>query len=146
MNKQNKLTDDEKRAWFKQLFEELQRKNPINSEEDLIKRVHYCRKEFKKIYDRDVPGSFIRRLFVELGLERQYGAGVQAKRDFMFSMLDKNQAYRENKTQTRKIVEHAFGERILGIVFDEIWEEYQHLSDSPDPEMNVDLFGQESIF
>jgi hypothetical protein len=140
-----KLSDDEKRTWFLKRIEERQQINPLSSEEDLVGFVRLLRRAFKDIYQRDVPGSFIRILLNDLGVAREQSESVRKKREFVFKLLDENQAYRDSKPQCRRAVELHFGEKILGIVFDEIWEEY--FSDQrPKTTKNIDFHGQESLF
>lgn len=143
---QNKLSHEEKLAWFRRLIEERTKNNPFTNQEDLIAFVHLCRKQFKATFGRDVPGSFVRQLFESLGIKREYSETTRKKRDYMFALMDKNKNFRDNKTQCRKAVEKHFGEEILGIVFDELWSEYHREGDHPEPEMNVDIYGQPNLF
>ena len=141
-----KLTDEEKVKWFQEFIKARTSVQPFESERDLIEFVHFARGTFKHLYGRDVPGSFIRRLLSDLGVAREYGEGVKLKRQFMFDLMDKNKSYRSNKSQLRKAVESHFGEKILGIVFDELWEEYHQKDEHPAPQVDIDLFGQGSLF
>lgn len=146
MADQIKMSDADKAAWFKQQVEERQATAPLETEEQLIEFLRACRKNFKKLYKRDVPGSFFRLLLKDLGIAREQSESIKRKRDFIFKLLDENQAYRDSKVQLRKRVEQEFAERILGIVFDEIWDEYNDNPDKPKPTQNIDLFGQEPLF
>jgi len=141
-----KLSDQEKVDWFKRQIEERQRTNPLENELQLVDFVRTCRKMFKEVYKRDVPGSFIRRLLNDLGVAREHSEGVKRKRDYMFNLMDTNQSFRENKTQLRKAVEDHFKECILAMVFDELWEEYHGQAEHPAPDVDVDLYGQEALF
>lgn len=139
------LTDKEKRKWFNEQIEIKRNSDPPKSEEELVEFIRFLRKTFKAIYGKDVPGSFIRILLKEQGIAREYGEGVQKKRDYIFKLLDENQAFRDNKKQLRIAVEDYFKEKILGIVFDEIWDEYFN-GDVKKPKKNIDLFGQDALF
>mgnify|MGYP003642272321 CR=1 FL=1 len=140
------MTDAEKQNWFKSQIELASKVRSIESEEQLVHLVRDLRKSFKSLFDRDVAGSFIRRLMSDLGLHREHGAGVQLKRDWMFAQLDENQALRDSKTQMRKVLHNHFGEVILNIVFDELWQEYHSQDDHPEPSKNVDIHGQGNLF
>lgn len=146
MSEGAKLTDAEKTAWFRSQIDERQAVAPLQSEEEVIQFLRDCRRKFRKLYGRDVPGSFFRLLLKDCGVFREQSESIKRKRDFIFKLLDENQAYRDSKLQLRKRVESEFGERILGIVFDEIWNEYNEESDRPKPKQNVDLFGQNPLF
>lgn len=146
MSEGAKLTDAEKTAWFRSQIDERQAASPLQSEEEVIQFLRDCRRKFRKLYGRDVPGSFFRLLLKDCGVFREQSESIKRKRDFIFKLLDENQAYRDSKLQLRKRVESEFGERILGIVFDEIWNEYNEESDRPKPKQNVDLFGQDPLF
>lgn len=146
MSEGAKLTDAEKTAWFRSQIDERQAAAPLQSEEEVIQFLRDCRRKFRKLYGRDVPGSFFRLLLKDCGVFREQSESIKRKRDFIFKLLDENQAYRDSKLQLRKRVESEFGERILGIVFDEIWTEYNEESDRPKPKQNVDLFGQDPLF
>lgn len=141
-----KLTDEQKVKWFQDFIKSRTVVDQFKSEQELIEFVRFARATFKKIYKRDVPGSFIRRLFNDLGVAREHSDGVKVKRDYMFGLMDRNKSYRENKTQVRKAVIEKFGESILGIVFDELWDEYHSIDDHPTPEVDIDIYGQESLF
>lgn len=141
-----KLSDREKRDWFKSQIELRQRTNPLKSEQELVEFIRFLRSTFKQIYGRDVPGSFVRIILKENGVAREYGEGVQKKREFIFKLLDENQAFRDSKPQLRKAVVAHFKEEILGIVFDEIWDEYFSQGELKKPTKNVDLYGQQGLF
>lgn len=140
------MSDDQKREWFRSQIEMALKLRSIDSDEDLVRLVRDLRNAFKKLFDRDVPGSFIRRLMNELGLHREHGERVQKKREWMFKQMDENQALRDNKTQMKKALAKQFGETTLGIVFDELWDEYHSTDDHPAAAKNVDVHGQGSIF
>ena len=140
------MSDDQKQDWFKSQIEMALKVRSVESEEQLVRLVRDLHDSFKKLFDRDVPGSFIRRLLSDHGVKREHSEGVVRKRDWMFAEMDANQALRENKTQMRKAVQAKFGEKILGIVFDELWEEYHRQDDHPKPTKNVDIHGQGAIF
>lgn len=140
------MSDDQKQDWFKTQIQTALKLRSIDSEEDLVRMVRDLRNAFKKLFDRDVPGSFIRRLMNDLGVHREHSARVQGKRDWMFSQMDANKALRENKTQMRKAVQAEYGEKILGIVFDELWDEYHSKGEHPDPIKDIDIHGQGGIF
>lgn len=140
-----KLTDAEKTAWFKERLDERISVKPFESQDELIDFVHTLADMFRQVYGRGVPGSFKRRLLKNAGVESDYSEKTKEKRDWMYALMDKNKAFRENKTQLRKAVEFHFKERILGIVFDELWDEY-HAVDQPDASFDVDIYGQESLF
>lgn len=146
MSEGAKLTEAEKTAWFRSQIDERQAVAPLQSEEEVVQFLRDCRRKFRKLYGRDVPGSFFRLLLKDCGIFREQSESIKRKRDFIFKLLDENQAYRDSKLQLRKRVESEFGERILGIVFDEIWNEYNEESDRPKPKQNVDLFGQDPLF
>jgi len=140
------LTNDEKTKWFKaRIAERLKVKN-IESEQELIDLVRGLRRSFKELYQRDVPGSFIRILLKELGIARKHSEAMQKKREYMFSLMNNNTNFRDNKTQCRKAVEAEFAEKILGIVFDEIWDEWHGQDDLPDAKTDIDIYGQKSLF
>ena len=140
-----KLSDAEKVQWFERQISDRQRTKPLENELQLVEFVKFCRRTFKELYDRDVPGSFIRRLLVKCGVAREHSEGVRRKRDYMFSLMTDNQAFRDNKTQLRKAVEDHFGECILSMVFDELWDEF-HNGDHADAKIDVDLYGQSPLF
>ena len=141
-----KLSDKEKADWFHdQINRRLQVKS-IESEQELIDLTRFLRDTFRKLYGRDVAGSFMRRMLNDLGVAREHSQGVKKKRDWMFNLMDENQSFRDNKTQCRKAVVAYFGESILGIVFDELWNEYHARSDHPDASKNIDIHGQKALF
>lgn len=140
-----KMTNAEKADWFKSQLDKRQAASPLQTEEELVGFLRECRKAFRKEFGRDVPGSFFRLLLKDCGIAREQSEAMKLKRDFIFKLLDENQAYRDSKLQLRKRVEQEFAERILGIVFDEIWDEY-HENERPQPKQNVDLFGQTPLF
>jgi hypothetical protein len=141
-----KLSDKDKESWFRSLVDERQRVSPLKTEEELVEFVRFCRKMFRQLYGRDVSGSFFRLLLNDFGVARAQSASVKKKRDFIFALLDENQAFRDSKAQLKKAVNAKFGEKILGIVFDEIWNEYHEDKSHPTPKKNIDLFGQPSLF
>lgn len=141
-----KLTQEQKIDWFKSRIEERLSVKNIESEQELVDLVRDLRKSFKSLYQRDVPGSFITQLLNDLGVAREHSDGVKKKRMFMFSLMDINSNFRDNKTQCRKAVEAEFSEKILGIVFDSLWEEWHSQGNHPDATSNVDIHGQQPLF
>lgn len=146
MSHRVRLSDEQKVDWFNSRIQERQSTSPIENEQQLVEFVRVLRRQFKEIYKRDVPGSFIRRLLTNLGVQREHSEGVLRKRDWMFAEMDRNAALRDNKTQMRKAIEAQFGEKILSMVFDELWDEYHSTDDHPEPAVDVDLHGQSAIF
>lgn len=141
-----KLTNQEKQDWFVKQVEERQRVNPLRSEEELVEFVQFCRKTFKELYGRGVSGSFFRLVLAELGVVREQSEAYKRKKEFIFKLLDENQAFRDSKVQLRKYVEAHYGERIHGIVFDEILREYREEPEKVKPQKNVDIYGQLPLF
>jgi len=141
-----KMTDDEKVTWFKTQISHVLRLKPIESEESLVLLVRDLRDSFKKLFARDVPGSFIRRLLSDFGVNREHSENVQRKRDWMHAQMDENKALRENKTQMRKAMHSQFKETTLSMVFDELWDDYHSNDDHPEPKIDVDIYGQQSLF
>lgn len=141
-----KLTDKAKEDWFRARIQERQLVNPLKTEEELVEFARFCRRAFKELYGRDVSGSFFRLLLNDLGVAREQSLSVKKKKDFIFALLDNNQAYRDSKAQLKKAVDKEFCEKMLGIVFDEIWDEYHEDKNHPAPTKNIDLFGQPSLF
>ena len=140
------LTDADKVKWFSDRIAERQRIAPVTSPEGIEALVNDVRVAFQSIHGRDVPGSFIRRLLKDLGVDRGYSESTLQKRQFMFHLMDKNANYRTNKVQLRKVVEQHFGEKILDMVFDELFDEYSNISDHPKPKVDIDIYGQKALF
>jgi len=141
-----KLTDSQKRDWFTQRIKDRMQVSVFESEIQLVDFVRTVRRQFKETFERDVPGSFIRQILSDLGVAREHSDGVKKKRDYMFCLMDNNQNFRENKSQLRKMVEAEFGECILAMVFDELWDEYHNQECLPEPKSNIDIYGQSSLF
>lgn len=142
-----KLSDEEKVAWFKKCVDERQRTAPLKTEAEFIEFIRSCRRSFKSLYGRDVSGSFFRVLLKDFGIVREQSEATKAKKAYIHKLLDSNEGFRWSKSQLRKAVDAYFGEKILTIVFDELWDEYfDDIGDRPKPKMNVDLHGQTSLF
>lgn len=141
-----KVTDEEKRQWFLTQIEQRQQSNPLQSEGEVVEFVRLLRRTFREIYGRDVPGSFIRILLNDLGVAREQSESIKRKREYMFGLMDANKAYRESKTQLRKAVMQKYDEKILNIVFDEIWDEYHLDQLRRREELNIDMYGQPGLF
>lgn len=141
-----KLSEKEKVEWFKKQVSDRKKVANFSSKEELEEYLRFCRTTFRTIYGRDVSGSFFRILLGDFGINREQSDTIKKKRKFIFDLLDKNQAYRDSKTQLKKVVDDHFGEKLLPIVFDEIWDHYHSDTDRPAPKMNVDLFGQKPLF
>lgn len=141
-----KLTDDQKVKWFDSMVRERDRAVGFKNRDEFQEFIKDLRRAFKIIYKRDVPGSFISRLMARYGFGRKHSDKVDLKKEYLTRLWDENAAYRDNKSQSRKSVEDKFGESILSMVFDEIWDEYHAQEDHPVPAKNVDYYGQGSIF
>lgn len=145
MTTPNKLTLDQKRKWFSERVDS--EFGPVTEDkyEKFLAFARDLRKRFNDEFSRDVSGSFFRTFLNLYGFERHYSDTIKVKRDWMFDLLDKNQAFRDSKSQCRRAVVNRFGESILNVVFDELWLEY-HKSPRCDPTENIDLFGQTALF
>ena len=141
-----KLTHQQKVDWFVNCINERLKVKNIESEQDLIDLVKFLRSTFKQLYLRDVPGSFITMVLSKFGINWNHSKKSLDKKRFMFKLMDENESFRFNKTQLRKAVEHQFKEKILGIVFDQFWDEYHLTDEHPEPIVNIDIYGQKSLF
>jgi len=139
------LSEESKINWFIGRIEERRKVKPFDDENELIDCVRSIRNSFRRLFERDVSGTFITKLMNRLGCGRNYSPSTLAKRKFMYSLMDKNKAFRENKTQTRKALQLHFNEDIVDAVFNELWDEY-HSSDQVESVIDIDLYGQKSIF
>jgi len=140
------LSHEEKVKWFTDNIKERQRVRPFETEEDLLAFLRVLRRNFKDIYDRDVPGYFIRKIAGECGVHVEVAPKTRLKMNYAFSLMDENQHFRDNKTELAKALESHFGEKTLNYIVDDIWEEWHDRHEHPEPKVNVDLAGQEPLF
>ena len=145
MNHPVKLSEDEKRKWFVEQINQRRQVDAFESLEELEKFLRNLAKAFKLVYGREVSGAFLKNLLEEYGIECFESEAIKKKKEFIFKLLDENQAYRDSKSQLRKAVTKQFGESILSAVFDRILKEYE-MKGKPLPKKNIDIFGQGSLF
>lgn len=145
-NHKIKLTEQQKVEWFQTRIKEALSVRNIETEQQFVDLVRKLRTSFKDLYERDVPGSFIRILLKGHGVDRGYSDGILKKKQFIFNLMDTNMWARKNKTHLRKMVEDEFKETILSMVFDEIYDEYFLQDELPKPTMNKDFYGQQALF
>lgn len=142
----NELTYDQKFAWFKARIDEKLSVQQIESKEELLDAVRSVNKAFRLIFNRGVTGGFIKKFVSELGIQTSISDETKRKRDWMYEQMDMNQALRENKTQLKKAVATHFGEKMLTVLFNQLWDDYHAGDNKPKPSMNIDVYGQKSLF
>lgn len=140
------LSHEEKIEWFKKQIEERQRVHPFESEEELLAVLRTLRQNFKSLYQRDVPGYFIRKMAEHCGLKVEVAPKTRMKMNFAFRLMDDNQNFRDNKTDLMRALEVEFGEATLNYIVTDIWQEWHDRNDHPEPKMNIDLHGQDPLF
>lgn len=140
------LSHEEKVKWFTEHIEERSRVEPFKDEEDLVNFLRELRKSFRNIYNRDVPGYFIRKIAEKCGLETNINSKTKLKMNYAFALMDANANYRHNKSDLARALSMEFKEKTLNYIIDDIWEEWHDRNDHPDPKINIDVHGQEPLF
>ena len=146
MSHQVKLSAEEKRDWFFDQVAARAKVRRFESDEELIEFMQFARRTFKETFGRDVSGTFFRQTLDELGVVRDHSEAYEKKSRWLFAQLDKNQALRDSKLQAKKAVDDHFGGKMHSDVFNEMWDEWHDLAEHPEPSVNIDVYGQGSLF
>jgi len=140
------LSHDEKVEWFTRNITERQRVQPFESEEQLLGYLRDLRVSFKKVYQRDVPGYFIRKMAEKCGISVSVAPKTRVKMNYAFGLMDHNANYRCNKSDLVRALRKKFGEETLNYIVDDIFDEWHDRDDHPDAAIDVDICGQQSLF
>lgn len=140
------LTNEEKVKWFKDRIREREKVNPFDNEADLLRFLRVLRGNFKNVFGRDVPGYFIRKLAEQCGLKTTIAPKTREKMEYAFKLMDENENYRDNKSDLARALELKFGEKTLNYILDDIWMDWHNRDDHPDPVIDIDIHGQQSLF
>ena len=141
------LTHQEKIDWFLSRIEERSKTKPFEDEEQLIVFLRELRLVFKTAFLRDVPGYFIRKIAEKCGVTKSMiSESTKEKMTYAFNLMDTNTNYRENKSDLIRALTKKFDEKTLHYIVDDIWEEWHSQVEHPEPEVNTDFFGQQTLF
>lgn len=140
------LSGDEKRDWFARHITERHRVKPFVDQEELLKFLRNLRKAFVLIYERDVPGYFIRKVAERCGVPVEVHPKTREKMEYAWKLMDDNEHFRFNKKDLGRALAVKFGEETLHYILDDIFDDWHARPNHPSSKINIDIHGQESLF